>query len=56
MVFRVGYSGGHLISTVENMPSARAHGHVMVEDLAKELKRGSIAGPFSQLHQFTSYT
>ena len=28
------------------MPSARAHGHVVVEYLAKELKRGSIAGPF----------
>ena len=38
------------------MPSARAHGHVVVEYLAKELKRGSIAGPFSQLHQFTNYT
>ena len=44
--FRVGYSGGHRISTVENMPSARAHGHVVVEYLAKELKRGSIAAPF----------
>ena len=44
--FRVGYSGGLRISTVGNMPSARAHGHVVVEYLAKELKRGSIAGPF----------
>ena len=44
--FRVGYTGGQLISTFENMPSARAHGHVVVEYLAKELKRGSIAGPF----------
>ena len=29
------------------MPSARAHGHVVVEYLAKELKRGLIADPFS---------
>ena len=28
------------------MSSARAHGHVVVEYLAKELKRGLIAGPF----------
>ena len=48
--------GGHRISTVENMPSARAHGHVVVEYLAKELKHGSINGPFFQLHQFISYT
>ena len=40
--FRVSYSGGHLIFTVENMPSARAHGQVVVEYLAKKLKRGSI--------------
>ena len=29
------------------MPSARVHGHVVVEYLAEELKRGSIAGPSS---------
>ena len=29
------------------MPSARAHSHVVVEYLAKKLKCGSIAGPFS---------
>ena len=46
-VLRVGYSGGHLIFSFENMPSARAHGHVVVEYLAKKLKCGSIAGPFS---------
>ena len=45
--FRVGYMGGHLISTVENMPYACAHDHIVVEYLAKELKRGSIAGLFS---------
>ena len=44
--FRIGYTGGQLNSTVENMPSARAHGHAVVEYLAKELKRGSITGPF----------
>ena len=38
--------GGHRISTVENMSSARAHHHVVVEYLAKELKLGSAAGPF----------
>ena len=53
--FRVGYTGGQLISTFENMPSARTYGHVVVEYLAKELKRSSIAGLF-QLPQFTSYT
>ena len=48
--------GGNRFSTVKKTPSARAHGHVVVEYLAKKLKCGSIAGPPFQLHQFISYT
>ena len=45
--FKVGYNGGNLISASQNMPSALSHPEVVDNYIIKELKRGSLAGPFS---------
>ena len=45
--FKVGYAGGNLIAASQNMPSAPSNSEVVDNYILKELKRGSIAGPFS---------
>ena len=43
----MGHTGGNLISGSQNMPSALSNSEVVDNYILKELKRGSIAGPFS---------
>ena len=47
--FKVGFSGGQLTSANQNMHSAWSHPEIVDDYLLKELKRGSIAGPFKAL-------
>ena len=47
--FKVGFSGGQLTSANQNMHSAWSHPEIVDDHLLKELKRGSIAGPFKAL-------
>ena len=47
--FKVGFSGGQLTSATQNMHSACSHPEIVDDYLLKELKRGSIAGPFNAL-------
>ena len=45
--FKVGHTGGNLISASQNMPWALSNSEVVDNYILKELKRGSIAEPFS---------
>ena len=47
--FKVGFSGGQLTSATQNMHSACSHPEIVDDYYLKELKRGSIAGPFNAL-------
>ena len=53
--FKIGFSGGQLTSANQNMHSDCSHPETVDDYLLKELKRGSIAGPFKALPSSSLY-